>query len=234
MPRKGKTRRNSALRNYVPRVLANTPHRFTRTCAAQFGVNSFQGFTSASGATIYGNGVGFDYSLSQVTISGNLNSFTVAIPNYAEFTSLFDQYRIVGVKERWVWTNNVTNASSAVGSLVGTCNPVVLTDSDRNDSAPPTSSTELMERDSTKYLSFDSNGPKKLFLRPNVDIPIGVGGTGAAIAAQGSPWISTAAVTAKYYGRKNWMMSASSAGTQLQTGYIWVFFTLEFEFRTPI
>lgn len=232
MPQRRKGKKSST-RASVPRDLSTVPHRFTRTCAFQFGVNSFQGFTSPSGATIYGNGVGFTYSLAAVNVIGNLNSTSVAVPDYTEFTALFDQYKIVGVKEKWVWSNNVTNASAALGTLAGTANPIVLSSFDRNNAAPPTSSTELMQRDDTRYLTFDSNGPKVLSSRPVVDTVVGLGGASASALAQSSPWLSTAGATVVYNGRKNWMMSQSSGATQLQTGYLWVFFTLEFEFRTP-
>lgn len=227
-------KRTKSKRSRVPRNLSTVPHRFTRTCAFQFGVNSFQGFTSPSGATIYGNGVGFNYTLAAVNILGNLNSSSVAVPDSGEFTALFDQYRIVGVREKWVWSNNVTNASAAVGTLVGTVNPIVLSSFDRNGSAPPTSSTELMERDDTRYLTFDSTGPKLLSCRPVCDTVVGLGGASAsALAQSASPWLNTNGTGVIYYGRKNWMMSQSSSPSQLQTGYLWVFFTLDFEFRTP-
>lgn len=199
----------------------------------QFGVNSYAGFTSPSGALTYGNGLQITYTLSGIGFNGNANSTSIAMPDFAEFTALFDQYRIVGARERWIWSNNIASASSVVGTLVGNCIPIVQSAFDYTDASPPASNTVLQEREDTEYLSFDTNGPKSFRVKPKCLGALSVGGTSAALAGQASEWIGTNAPTVQHLGHKMYMESQSNAATQLQTGYLWCYVTLEMEFRTP-
>jgi hypothetical protein len=213
--------------------LALRPHRFTRTTSTQFGVNSYAGFTSPSGATVYGNGLQLSYTLAQINMNGTANSFVLAVPDYTEFSALFDQYRIVGVKERWIWSNNIGNSSAAVGTLTGNAIPIVQSCFDYNDAVPPATNVVLQEREDTRYLTFDSTGPKTFSVKPKQIGALSVGGATASLAGQTVDWVNTSSPTVIHLGHKMYMESQSNAATQLQTGYLWVYITLEFEFRTP-
>jgi hypothetical protein len=226
--------RHNKKRSYgrVPRGLALQVHRFCRTVSTQFGVNSYQGFTSASGAINIGNGIGIAYSLAGVNISGTATSITIPMTDVGEFTSLFDQYKIVGVRSRWIWTNNVSNGSAAPGTFTGIGNPVVQSSFDYDDSLPPGSQTVLLEREDTRFWTFDTNGPKTFSIRPKLLTGVLSGASVVAAESSSGGWVNTSTTGVLYYGHKMWMEPLSTPTTQLQTGYLFVYFTVDFEFRT--
>lgn len=225
--------KSNSKRSRVPRSLILRPHSFRRTNAIQLGVNSFSGFTSPSGSTIYGNGLSWCFQLQGTYVLGSTgNNSLVAMPNYAEFTSLFDQYRIKRVHVRMIASNNVSNATSTAGTLVGSAIPLLQLATDFDDNVPPSASTQMMEREDTRYLPMDSNGPKHYQVQPKYKVAASVGGALASLAGASTSWLDTNAADVQWFGTKLWMESQSSAGTQLQTGYIWLYFTYDYEFRT--
>lgn len=182
---------------------------------------------------MYGNGLSFIYTLGGPIITGSVAFATTAtMPNVTEFTSLFDQYKIKRVKVRMIWSNNVSNGTASAGTLTGNANPIVQVATDLDDGVPPNVNTQLMEREDTKFIAFDTNGPKSYSVSPKYAMAASVGGTTASLGAQGSNWVNCSSDTVQWFGTKLWMESQSSAGTQLQTGYLWLYFTYEYEFRT--
>lgn len=217
----------------IPRNPILRAHSFKRTTSFQLGVNSYQGFTTPSGASVYGNGLSFIYTLAGPIVTGSVAfATTVPMPNVSEFTSLFDQYKIKRIKVRMIWTNNVTNSSAAAGTLTGIANPIVQIATDLDDGVPPATNTSLMEREDTRFLAFDSTGPKSYSVTPKYAMAASIGGASATLGAQGSNWINVSSDTVQWFGTKLWMEPQSSGATQLQTGYLWLYFTYEYEFRT--
>ncbi len=70
------------------------------------------------------------------------------LPNYTDFTALFDRYRFVAVVVKFVPTTQPTEVGSST-SLIGD-NPVVYTVIDYDDSATPLSVDELRQFDTAQ------------------------------------------------------------------------------------
>lgn len=134
--------------------------------------------------------------LGDLTIANSINTYSSFrfqfrdMPNATEFTSLFDQYKITGVKITFlpqqtqsvsIGTINNPNASSRFFSAI-----------DYNDNNPPTSIDELREYQTCQYTPILKTHtryiPKPKILDTN----------GFAI----SPWMSTDSANVNYFGLK--------------------------------
>lgn len=79
-------------------------HQFSRTCSVYSQDTGVYLRTDGAGGLYFSDGtnlarsLAFDFSLQQVRIYlGGVVRWTLPVPNYTEFTALFDQYRIDGV-----------------------------------------------------------------------------------------------------------------------------------------
>jgi hypothetical protein len=218
----------------VPRPLSVATYKFTRTCAFQFGYNSYAGFTSPSGALVYGNGLGLKFQLSQMVLSGTFVTVTQALPNYTEFTSLFDRWRITNVRLKFHYASNIANGSAVPGTLTGVALPILQIANDYDDAAPPASNVELLQRQNTKYWTLDSTGPKNHSIAPKVILAgENSGAFTSFVVADGHPFIDCGTPNTDHVGVKLWCETQTSAATQLQLGYIWVYAMFDLEFKDP-
>lgn len=208
-------------------------YKFTRTCAFQFGYNSYAGFTSPSGALVYGNGLGLKFQLSQMVLSGNFVTVTQALPNYTEFTALFDRWRITNVRLKFHYSSNVANGSAAPGTLTGVALPLIQIANDYDDAVPPASNTELLQRQNTKYWTLDSTGPKTHSVSPRILLAAENSGAFTSVAVDRGSFIDCSTPNTDNVGVKLWCETQTSAATQLQLGYIWVYATYDLEFKDP-
>lgn len=153
----------------VPRtkLTDNTPYRFKRTV-------QFPAVTSSVGAS-YG---ALTFSLAQLT-------------NPTEFTSLFDSFKISGIK--LVFMPRISESNGPAGSQgFGT----FIYSPDYDDGTVPSSSIELLERQSHRVKQIGSTRPFKIFLKPSAGVTL-VGGFG-----QTKGWSDTANNGILYYGLK--------------------------------
>lgn len=217
----------------MPRALASRPYRFSRTCAFQFGYNSYAGFTSPSGALVYGNGMGLKFQLSQMVLAGNFVTVTQALPNYTEFTALFDRWRITNVRLKFHYSNNIANGSAAAGTLTGVALPMIQIANDYDDAVPPAANTELMQRQNTKYWTLDSTGPKTHSVVPNILLAAENSGAFSSVAVSRGDFVDCSTPNTDFVGVKLWCETQTSAAAQLQLGYIWMYATFDLEFKDP-
>lgn len=161
------------------RLTDGTTYRFKRTFLSGQLVSS-----ATIGTTIYG---AYNFSLDDVT-------------NYTEFTTLFDSYKLSGVKLRFIprQTDNDSLATSP-GQFMYV--------PDYDDDTIPVSVTEIMERQSSKIQQMPGE-PFTIFLRPKAGILTTVSG-GAQFP---NAWIKTATgAAAPHYGLKwAWTLSNST------------------------
>lgn len=152
--------------------------------------------TATSTADIYGTQV---FSISQV-------------PNVAEFTTLYDQYKINLVKWQLIPRGNQSDVgtSTTTGQLMG-----VFSALDYDDNSAPTSIQDIMEYQNARMTR--SNQIHKRVLKPRARVNI-VGSGGAGVNGQifGSrnPWIDCNAPTTPHFGIK-YVLQQLPAGTQI-------------------
>lgn len=207
--------------------------RIQRTATWQCGYSPTNGFTSNTGSIIYGNGLGLAFCLSQIIGTGNLANPGVMnnVPNYTEFSALFDYYRIRGVHIKVIYTNNVANSSSAVGAVA---QPIALPTlqcvEDLDDGIAPLTDGELLQRSGVKLLTLGTNGPIDLFVQPRyADTILTDAAAQPAAVGNRSTWLDSNFPGVQHYGYKfhltNW------PATPLQAGYFQFFFTYDLEFK---
>jgi len=210
---------------------ANQVFRCQRTATWQCGYSAVSGFTNITGSIVYGSGLGLAFKLSEVNFTGNLvNPPLINVPNYTEFTALFDYYRIRGVHIKMIYTNNVANTSSAVGTAQSIALPTVQCMYDYDDANAPTTEGELLQRPGVKLLTMGTNGPLNLSVVPKyanqilTDAGVQPAGIGKA-----SDWLDGNFPGIPHFGYKMWLTPWPAA--TLQDGYFQFFFTYDLEFK---
>lgn len=163
------------------------------------------------------------------TTSEEAWAFTLsALPNYTEFTTLFDQYKVKGIKAQFYPRTNVLALNNLSGTL--TTIPPLLTCIDYDDNTAE-DYNKLMEKAGTK--SHSEFKPFSLFFRPKplVEIYKTAISTGYAIAP-GNAWLDCSNPDLPHYGLKVATLPYSLANTGNDP--IWdIIFTYYVQFRQP-
>ena len=172
----------------IPRTLlpANMVHSFTRSAmptgyAFVNTVYTNPYLSAADGWVFYG---GTYWTLQDVR-------------NYTEFTNLFDQYRILGVKMTLYPQSNTAEAGTQSDTSLPRGIPTLTWAIDLDDSSTPTELQVLMEdsRSHTRYF----NKPVSIFLKPRAHNTIA--GSAQALLPRGT-WVDSNYDQVPYYGVK--------------------------------
>lgn len=130
------------------------------------------------------------------------------LPNATDFTNLYDQYKIRGVKIMLIPRGNnsdvITGATS--GQSMG-----VFSALDYDDVTPPTSIAQLCEYQNMKMTRSTSIHSRYFVPKPQINLLVAGGGTSPALSGQ---WIDTALGVAPHYGFK-YALQQLPNGTQL-------------------
>jgi len=211
----------------------NQIFRCQRTTTWQCGYSAVSGFTNLAGSVIYGSGLGLAFKLSEVNGTGNLVNPGVlnAVPNYTEFTALFDYYRIKGVHIKMIYTNNVANTTAAVGTASAIALPTVQGMYDLDDGNAPTTEGELLQRPGVRLETLGTNGPLNFYVKAKYanQILTDAGVQPAGIGAS-SDWLDGNFPGIPHFGYKLWL-TPWAAAPALQQGYFQFFFTYDLEFK---
>ncbi len=145
------------------------------------------------------------------------------LPNYTDFTALFDRYRFVAVVARFIPTTQKTEVGSAT-SLIGD-NPIVYTVIDYDDSSTPLSLDELRQFDTAQSNQIGTYFERVLVPRAALG---SYSGTFASYSqAPQRMWHDCNSPNIQFYGLK-WASTAfSTSGTvalyQIEVDYIMEF-----------
>lgn len=135
---------------------------------------------------------------------GKAFSFALGnLPNYTDFTNLFDFYKILKIVVRFEPTFTDVNLSSEIAAP-GLLNNVkhYRVVHDFNDDTPPASETELFQYSNLK--SHAANCPFEVVLYPKVAQPV-YSGVLAGYQAAPPSWCDSAYVNVVHYGLKMWV-----------------------------
>lgn len=120
------------------------------------------------------------------------------LPNYTEFTALFDQYRLSLVELVFTWSPGTTVATSTF--------PTLLIASDYDSAAVPASSSEIAQRRHITWVFSPSKPIATFRLRPRVLLDVGSGGSsGFSTLAPAREWIDLAFSTLTQRGAVAWI-----------------------------
>lgn len=167
--------RRSFRKRKLRRVRANTIHSYIRTTETVY--------------TIY-------YG-STISIGDN---FTLAsTPNYAEFTALYDQYKITGVKRTFIYSATAADATGPIGAYGPAGAPMLYSIRDYDDSAPENVSSMLQR----PYVSIRRiTSLYKCFIRPRPNVLLGTSGAISESVPNRAGWVDIAYPNVLHYGHK--------------------------------
>lgn len=122
-------------------------------------------------------------------------AFTLAdLPDYGDFTALYDQYKILGIKVKWLPRGNSSDiqAQNSISRFFSVI--------DRDDDATPTSIDQLTQYESCKMTP--TTGVHSRYFKPSIrrEIPNAIGGTAHEVT--GPQWIDVTNANVKHYGIK--------------------------------
>jgi len=146
------------------------------------------------------------------------------VPNYTEFTALYDQYKICGIKYTFMFNKNTATLGTTAQDI-----PFLYTVYDNNDSNGLGSQLEAVQ-----YANFKANQityKTTRYLRPFITQPIGSSPT--QVRSIKSPWLSTQTDPVPHFGLKC-ALSTSQATTGLATiGSLQILVKYYSAFKTP-
>lgn len=169
----------------IPRSLGNPTQKvyyFSRYA-------SLGTIVAATAANQYGGSV---FSLDQV-------------PNYTDFTNLYDFFKIKAIKISFIPLSNVTLGSSSTNTYTN-YNNRIFTVIDYNDAGTPTSIDELREYSNCKWSP--NNKIHKRYFSPN---PLADATDDSTISLQYKPWVPTTNYNLDYYAIK-WAIENTDSG----------------------
>jgi hypothetical protein len=181
-------------------------------------MNSLNGFRVGG---ITSKGMHIMFALSGSRIGNSVGVENVDVPNYTEFTALFDQFRIDKVVVRLIFSNNTSTTASATTEC-----PTLQICTDNDDASTPTSSNELLQRPECKIHQFGSTskyGNQFLITcKPVISLAAYRASAFSAYAtAKPGQWVNCAYPTTEHYGLKFWFDSPSA--TNVDIGYMQIY-----------
>lgn len=144
-----------------------------------------------------------------------------AVPNYGEFTALFDQYRITRIEVTWIYDHNSGDISTAAG-VASNANmglPNLYAVADYDDNTALSGLTDYVQYEPCKIARL--NKIQRWTIRPKIAMAAYQAGTFTSYANARS-WIDSASPAVVHFGLK-WAVDASmcnpanSAAVQIGT-----------------
>lgn len=206
-------------------VNAKGKHFFTRSFVESTALVQSVGASSIDGDTGH---VCWYFSNNNIASPGSDGWFSLQnVPNYTEFTNLFDSYKICGVSMKFMLSNNVSDITN-VGNTTGI--PVLYTWTDVDDPTCPTSINEgLQYRDCKARVM---SRPIKVFFKPRCQTMLYQSAVSTAYTAKRC-YIDTADYDVPHYGIKWIVESPSVARNDYVIGTLKVFMKFYFAFKYP-
>lgn len=161
-----------------------------------------------------------DLAFQPLTLTTAQNAFRLdELPNITDFTSLYDTYKICGIKCKYMFGNNNADVAVATQSL-----PNLLTINDYNDSTL-TSETEMIQYASFKTTRMDRITTR--YFRPCQEVDT----TNTNVVR--SRWNPTSQADIVHRGLKCAVSSPLSGGGAVAQGKLKVYITYYLAMRTP-
>lgn len=180
-------RRRTAMRSARPqRSLALT--RYRRANVHAFKRHCLKGSNIATSTTSGGVNIAYTFSLND-------------LPNSGEFTALYDQYKITGIKLDIIWrSTNLSMVETQNTQQIGA--PYMYWCIDRDDSTS-TSITDLREYSKAKRFEFDvGRRTCKIYFKPNTLAENYLTAITTGYTVSFDRWIDAAYPTMPYWGFK--------------------------------
>jgi len=202
--RKFNRRSTRSKRTLKKTKIANLTHRFRRLGAKSIIYISGAGSVGSNGYPNNDTGLSVS-SVAADTLTGCYqfgwsHEFKLAnMVGSTEFTSLFDKYKITGIKYKIMYQ---CNDAAVQGSQVL---PIIHYAVDSDDSSTPSTLGAVQERANCKSTVLGNTQVISFFFKPKVATMVynGVASTGYAVSK--SPYINSSYPSVPHYGVKIWM-----------------------------
>lgn len=222
--RSGYNSRRSVLRN------PNAKYTFERTVLLNIGFDASGNFLPAGGGAALGPGLAMSFSLSQVTLNWSGGTSTaVAVPNYAEFQTLFEKWKLNKVTCKWIGTGNVQTGYAGSGAALPVALPVMQYAPDMDDQTPPNSSAILLQYQDMRTMVFDTNGPKRCICKPKAVTSTEAGGVLATGYSEYSGYCDTVSSGVNWFGQKYWVEPNSVSASHVMNALVYVTYNITFK-----
>lgn len=183
--------RRTIRKRKLRRVRSNTVHSFIRTAETIYNLTY--------GVPLY-RGDQFQLNLT---------------PSSTEFTNLYDQYRIKGVKRTFIYSQTGADTTGAIGPYGPAGAPMLYMVRDYDDAATPSAVSEFLQR---PYCTIRRlTGITKTFIRPKMAGSVYNGGTTAYGPKSG--WIDVGYPDVPHYAIKWIVIPQGGSTTALGTIY---------------
>ena len=146
------------------------------------------------------------------------------LPNYSDFTNLFDEYRIVGISIKWIFTaNNANYISQNTNNIDAVCGlPLLHYCIDTNSASPAATINAMREYNTYKVRRLDK--PCKVYIRPSVASAVYDSAATWGYTSTRKPWIDTSTPTVDYYGIK-WAIDPVYTAYAYEIGAVEIIYT---------
>jgi len=148
------------------------------------------------------------------------------LPNYTEFTNMFDQYRIVEIEVLITPTFTTADMSIPTGGSV-VC-PQVMTVLDFNDSTPLTTDADYLQRMDTLKMTIGTVEHRRKFT-PRMAALAYAGATSGYTVQPRDSWLDCSYPNIRHYGIKTRVTPAGATGTGWMYR-VFHFFTVELKY----
>lgn len=137
---------------------------------------------------------------------GGINFKASSVPDFANYSACFDEYRIEGIKIKFIPQQNVSMVidPGTLGSQLTSLLPLFATCIDVNDSATPGSVNTVLGKDTGKVHSTNSVITRKFV--PFVSKAVYQSGF-TGYGPEMNSWVDTVSTGVNHYGLKWWLQS---------------------------
>lgn len=131
-----------------------------------------------------------------------------SIPDYTDFTQLFDRYKITGVKLQFLYQSNVSiesrtdypNQSIPTASVL----PLLTSAYDFDDSNVPVVYSQVQNKSYAKKRILNGNREWSMYIKPRQTLAVQSAG-GIALTSDRPHWIDSNSASVTHYGMKYWL-----------------------------
>lgn len=150
-----------------------------------------------------------------------------SLPNVAEFSNLFDRYKIMGVKLRVMFLQN----SQDVGTSTTLSIPIIHYVYDCDDASSPTSESEMLQKNFLKTRRLDK--PFNYYLKPKATSEVFASPSSTGYAVSKAMWIDMNSPNIPHFGLKAWISNGQATPSSTVIGRFRIYATYYIALRDP-
>ena len=180
--------------------IANDPVLGSPTASAANNGNSslFVGGTSTDTANTFQYGASMQFKLESVLDSN-------------DFTNLYDRYKIVGVKLKFLYQSNLANSDSTTGT---NALPLISYAFDGDDASLPTGYLDLARKQYTHQKILNGNRFFSYYIKPRITKEIFNSPITTGYSSERACWLDCNSAGIPHFGVKMWINNWNSGNTK--------------------